>query len=320
MPPLRRRTFLLSTAALPLMPGIAQADAGATFTHGVASGDPDSQSVVIWTRLVPHDAEVESLELMWEVALDNAFTSSVKSGVAICRRENDYCVKLIVDGLEPGGRYYYRFSHGGEVSRIGRTQTLPKSTDRVRIGVANCAKYVGGYYHAYDALAQEDDLDVVIHLGDYIYENGAALPGDSYYPASQATGRQHAPPRHCVSLEDYRTRYAQYRGDEKLLDLHARYPMIVIWDDHDIAKIPKRSDQQGRPIYDAQWRSRFDASLKAWHEWIPSRVLPSEPIYRSFQFGDLVNLLMIDTRVCCKSEVTKTQASLRDPSRHIVGN
>ncbi|QDT78228.1 Alkaline phosphatase D precursor [Gimesia maris] len=291
--------------------------AAPTFTHGVASGDPDRNSVLLWTRLV--SAKTPELELTWELSLDPTFVQILKTGTATTRQEHDFCVKVIADQLVPGTTYYYRFRQGSILSPIGRTQTLPREADHIRIGVANCAKYTGGYYHAYDALAGMDDLNVVIHLGDYIYENGATQPGDSYYPSFQATGRQHNPPHTCVSLQDYRTRYAQYRQDPELLKLHARYPIINIWDDHDIAKIPSRKLPSGEPVYDVAWKHRFNNSLQAWHEWIPSRVKPGEVIYRDFQLGSLVNLMMVDTRVCCKSDVPQTRESLKDLSRHIVG-
>lgn len=288
------------------------------FTHGVASGDPDQESVLLWTRLVPRDRA--TAKVTWEVSRDDRFTTVVASGAAAAAAENDFCVKVVAGGLEAATTYYYRFRCGQLDSGIGRTRTLPRETDHVRIGVANCGKYTGGYYHAYDALAKTDDLDVVIHLGDYIYENGPAKPGSSYYPAFLATGRQHDPPHDCVTLEDYRTRYAQYRGDPDLLRLHARHAMIAIWDDHEIAAIPKKKLPGGLPDYSSNWEEQFRNSLKAWHEWIPTRVKLNDVIYRSYQFGDLVNLLMLDTRVCGKSTVTQTEESLRDPNRHIVGD
>ena len=290
-----------------------------SFTHGIASGDPDQESVLLWTRLVREDST--RAVVRWEVADDSSFATIVARGKGEALPENDYTVKVIAGGLDAGSEYFYRFSYEDTYSLTGRTRTLPRDTDRVRIGVANCSKYTGGYYHAYDALAEHDSLDAIIHVGDYIYENGPALPGGSYYPAFQATGRQHDPPRHCVSLKDYRTRYAQYRSDPDLQKLHARYPMIAIWDDHEIAMNPLKK-APGEP---AQTPEEFEQrkwnSIKAYHEWLPIRVEPFEPIYRSFQFGDIVNLMMLDIRVCCRQgKVTKTLESLQDTSRHIVGH
>ena len=289
----------------------------ASFTHGIASGDPDHKSVVLWTRLVREDSLEASTH--WEIANDSLFVHVVDRGTGKAKAENDYTVKVIAGGLEPGNEYYYRFSFQEITSPVGRTQTLPLDTDRVKLGVANCAKYTGGYFHAYDALAEHDDLNAIVHVGDYIYENGPAVPGGSYYPAYLATGRQHDPPRHCETLSDYRTRYAQYRSDSSLQKLHARYPMINIWDDHEIAMNPmnKRDvPQTPEEVEQRKWNS-----IKAYHEWVPIRPEAFEPIYRSFQFGDLVNLLMVDVRVCCREgEVTKTLASLQDTSRHIVGH
>ena len=291
----------------------------ASFTHGVASGDPDQQSVVLWTRLVPGDS-VDTF-VQWQVATDSAFTHIISSGEGAARKDNDFCVKVIAEGLEAGTTYYYRFVYSETQSRVGRTRTLPAETDQVRLGVANCSKYTGGYYHAYEALSKMNDLDAIIHVGDYIYENGPSVPEGSYWAAYLATGRQHNPPRHCVSLKDYRTRYAQYRSDPALQALHAAHPMINIWDDHEIAMQPLKKTPDGLPQTRKQYEERKYNSIKAYHEWLPIRPEAFEPIYRSFQFGDVVNLMMLDTRVCCRTgEVTKTLESLQDTSRHIVGH
>ena len=285
------------------------------FTHGIASGDPDQNSVVLWTRYVPNNNSL--VRIRYEVALDDKFTSLVTHGTSKASAENDFCIKVIADGLEPGSTYYYRFTDGTIHSQTGRTRTLPRQTDHIKIGVVNCAKYTGGYYHAYDELAKMDDVDVVIHLGDYIYESGATTPKDSYYAAYQKTGRQHDPQHQCITLEDYRTRYAQYRADTSLQKLHANFPMIPIWDDHEIAMKQGKPDK--KELVEA-WQKRKDNSIIAYHEWLPLRPDAFENIYRSFQFGDLVNLMMLDTRVCCRSKVTKTEASLMDTTRHIIGN
>lgn len=290
----------------------------AIFTHGIASGDPDQTSVVLWTRLVASDSSAISVN--WEVAIDSAFSQVTRSGQAWAKPESGFCVKLIADGLETGTSYFYRFTHQDITSPIGKTKTLPTDIDRVKIGVVNCAKYTGGYYHAYEALAKMDDIDAVIHLGDYIYENGPAVEGSSYWPAYLATGRQHDPPYECLSLKDYRTRYAQYRADPALRELHAQFPMIPIWDDHEIAMKPLKKLEDGSLGYNGDWEGRKNNSIQAYHEWLPIRVKSTEPIYRSFQFGKLVNLMMLDTRVCCKDSVPKTLESLQDTSRHIVGN
>ena len=310
---------VLVSAAFFVLGDFSSSTSDAAFTHGIASGDPDHESVLLWTRLVREDSA--DTFVRWEVAKDSMFADVVDWGEGEVKGENDYCVKVIADGLKPGQEYYYRFVYQDIVSPTGRTQTLPVETNRVKLGVANCAKYTGGYFHAYDALAEHDSLNAIVHVGDYIYENGAAAPGGSYYPAFLATGRQHDPPRHCETLKDYRTRYAQYRSDPSLQKLHARYPMINIWDDHEIAMNPMKNRSSGIPQTQEEFEQRKWNSIKAYHEWVPIRVEPFEPIYRSFQFGDLVNLMMVDVRVCCRQgEVTKTLASLQDTSRHIVGH
>ena len=288
------------------------------FPHGIASGDPSTTEVVLWTRL--NSLDPSNMEVKWEVSSNDDFSDIISSGSESAKEENDYCVKVITDQLKPGTHYYYRFIHEGSYSTIGRTKTLPENTDRIKIGVINCAKYTGGYYHAFDALSKMDDLDVIIHLGDYIYESGAAVEGESYWPSVQATGRQHDPLHECLSLEDYRTRYAQYHMDTVLQNLHAKFPMIVIWDDHEIAMKPLKKLKDGTMEYGGDWQGRLNNSIKAYHEWLPLRPEPFDDIYRSFQFGDLVNLMMLDARVCCKDDVDKTIESLADTSRHIVGN
>lgn len=288
------------------------------FLHGIASGDPSTSEVVLWTRLTSPDES--RMDVKWEISSKEDFSHVVNSGSESAKEENDYCVKIVANQLKPGTYYYYRFIHEGNSSTVGRTKTLPENTDRIKIGVINCAKYTGGYYHAFDALSKMDDIDVVIHLGDYIYESGAAVKGDSYWPSVQATGRQHDPLHECMSLEDYRTRYAQYHTDTVLQNLHAKFPMIVIWDDHEIAMKPLKKKEDGTMQYNGDWQGRLNNSIKAYHEWLPLRPEPFEKIYRSFQFGDLVNLMMLDARVCCKDEVNKKIESLADTSRHIVGN
>lgn len=316
MSSLKAYQIFLLLFGLALLPTHAVAQAF-VFTHGVASGDPDASSVVLWARFV---TEGQDAAVTWEVSEDSSFTAIVAYGTALARQQHDFCVKVIAGGLQPGQTYYYRFVHGAQVSQTGRTRTLPANPERVKIGVANCAKYTGGYYHAYDALAEMDDLDVVIHLGDYIYENGPSIPESSYWPAYVATGRQHDPPRHALTLDEYRTRYAQYRSDPDLQKLHATHPMINIWDDHEIAAEPRTELPDGRLLSPAAWEARKNHSIQAYHEWLPIRVDAFDPIYRAFQFGDLVNLMMLDTRVCCRSEVFKTEASLQDTSRHIIGH
>ena len=214
------------------------------FPHGIASGDPSKTEVVLWTRLTTSDQS--NLEVKWEMSSNEDFSSIVNSGSEMASKENDYCVKIIADQLKSNTYYYYRFSYADNQSRVGRTKTLPEVTNRIKIGVINCAKYTGGYYHAFDALSKMDDIDVVIHLGHYIYESGAAEEGDSYWPSVQATGRQHDPLHKCLSLENYRTRYSQYHLDTVLQNLHAKFPMIIIWDDHEIAMKPLKNSKMVR--------------------------------------------------------------------------
>ena len=274
-----------NTFALPRIPPMG------AFTHGVASGDPGKNRVILWTRYLPQDSS--STPLTYELALKEDFSTILLKGETTTLPDHGFCVKVDVNGLKPGTTYYYRFSDGTIYSSIGRTKTLPEKADRIRIGVVNCAKYTGGYYHAYEALSHMEDIDVVIHLGDYIYEGGITTPKDSYYSSFLKTGRQHFPPHECLTLEDYRNRYAQYRSDPALQKLHAQFPMIAIWDDHEIAMKKHKKNKKGKKVPNASWEERRDHSIIAYHEWLPLRPDPFSEIYRSFQFGDLANLLML---------------------------
>lgn len=288
------------------------------FTHGVASGDPGLNSVVIWTRILPADSA--RVRFVWRLSTDPAFKTWLKKGAAYAGPESDWCFTQKVSQLNPGTTYYYRFEYSGDTSVIGRTRTLPENPDQIRIGVVNCAKYTGGYYNAYHALAAMDDIDVVIHLGDYIYESGATTESSSYWPMLQATGRQHDPVYRLRSLNDYRRRYRQYHADTALQQLHASFPMINIWDDHDIPIKPLKKDVNGLPETEATFLERRRNAVQVAHEWLPLTPGLGDQLYRSFPFGEVAHLLMVDPRVCCRDQAAKSKAELiANPNRRNIG-
>ncbi|MDX3904523.1 MAG: alkaline phosphatase D family protein [Pigmentiphaga sp.] len=271
-----------------------------SFTHGVASGDPLADRVVIWTRAVP--AEGTSAEITWEMATDDGFRNVVKSGSASTSADQDYTVKVDVTGLAAGNWYWYRFKHEDETSPVGRTRTLPAgAVERVRLAVFSCSNFPAGYFHVYAEAAKRGDLDAAIHLGDYIYEYGR----EGYASGqAQAMGRESDPVHEIVALADYRQRYAQYRSDPDLQALHAALPFIAVWDDHEITNDTWQDGAENhQPETEGDFGLRKAAAVRAYHEWLPTR--PQSPlnvIYRSFDFGDLLSLHMLDTRVLARAQ------------------
>lgn len=282
-------------------PGVA-----VVFSHGVASGDPLSDRVILWTRVLAQDAtDGRDLPVTWEVASDAAFATLVASGGATARASSDFCVKVDAAGLQPGTRYWYRFKAYGAVSPPGRTKTLPVGdVARVKLAVFSCANYPTGYFNVYaEAVKRADaeEYDVALHLGDYLYEYG---PGQYASGNAQALGRVVEPQQELVALADYRRRHAQYRADADLQLLHARLPMIAVWDDHEIANDAWQGGAQNhQPATEGDFAARRAAAVQAWHEWLPVRD-GADPltIHRGFDFGSLMALHMLDTRVIARDE------------------
>jgi len=267
----------------------------ALFRHGVASGDPLSTAVIIWSRVTP--PQRGALAVKWEVSTEPDLVEIVACGTAMAEESSDYTIKVDVTGLHPYTDYYYRFETLSTKSRIGHTKTLPAGdpTRHVRIGVCSCAKYTSGYFNAYARMAERADLDFVVHLGDYIYEVGT---DDGKAPGPRI-GRVMDPPHECRTLSDYRRRYAHYRLDPDLQQLHAHHALIATVDDHEICFDSWRG---GSPRHRAngpgEWEERQAAALRAWREWLPVRVQASHPerIYRAFSVGDLADLIVLDGR------------------------
>lgn len=304
------KNFLLSRSrswgsVLALLAGAAAClptTAATRFLHGVASGDPASDSVVLWTRATPDTAG--PVTVSWSISTSSAFDTNLLTGTFTTDAERDYTVKVIPTGLVPGTVYHYRFSAdaGAVVSESGRTKTLPTGdVSRVRLAVFSCANITADPFDAYLKAARIGDYDALLHVGDYIYEYGRGG-----YPQAEtfAESEGFQPDRECVTLEDYRLRYAQYHRAPKLQAARATAPFIVIWDDHETANDAYATGAENHtPATEGSWTNRVTAALRAYYEWQPIR----EPqggdrrkAYRSFDFGNLLSLHMLETRLTAR--------------------
>ncbi|MDQ3610555.1 MAG: alkaline phosphatase D family protein [Actinomycetota bacterium] len=262
------------------------------FAHGVASGDPLGERVVIWTRVTTAEPDAQ---VRWTVARDEGLDDVVATGRTVTDGERDFTVKIDVDGLRPATTYFYAFEALGAGSPVGRTRTAAWGpTEHLRLAFTSCAKFVDGYFNVYARMA-EREVDLVVHLGDYFYEYGQdeRSPGPSI-------GRAHIPSHPCKTLDDYRTRYALHRLDDDCRRLHQRHPIVHVFDDHEFADNRWREGAgKHDPEVDGPWERRAADALRAWYEWLPVRMTdPDDParIYRRLPLGDLVDLVMIDCR------------------------
>lgn len=276
--------------------------ASEAFKHGVASGDPLADRVILWTRVSP--AAPGNFMVGWELSSDANFGIILGSGTVTTGPAQDYTVKVDATGLQPSSTYYYRFSHGAERSPSGRTKTLPVGgVSQVKLAVLSCANFPAGYFNVYADVAKRGDIDAALHLGDYIYEYG--LLGYASQTAF-VIDRESDPRQEILTLADYRRRHAQYKTDLDLRALHAAVPLIAVWDDHDVAD---NAWSAGAANHDASSEGSFAdrraAAVQAWQEWLPIRVPDAAnplKIYRSFDFGTLASLHMLDTRLIGRDE------------------
>jgi alkaline phosphatase D len=283
------------------------------FQHGVASGDPLTDSVILWTR-VTDPAASGSVEAFLEVALDPEFEHRVVATPVVAEADRDHTIKVDVEGLEPGTTYYYRFFALGRESTTGRTRTAPEGAiDRLRFVFCSCSSLAHGWFHAYRRISERADLDFVIHLGDYIYEHGVGSYGDV---------RRYEPEHDIVSLEDYRTRYRQYRRDPDLQAVHQQHPFIPVWDDHESADNSWRDGANNHDESQGDWETRKQTSIRVYMEWLPIREGAEGVIYRQLSFGDLVDLVMLDTRLVGRDEQVgnvNDSDAIEDPERSLLG-
>ncbi|HCH3498039.1 TPA: alkaline phosphatase D family protein [Vibrio parahaemolyticus] len=289
-----------------------------SFEHGVASGDPTQTQVIIWTRVTTAASYVD---VSWQVASDMEFSNVVQSGVFTTDTGRDFTVKVDVQNLNANSQYYYRFMVGEMMSEVGQTQTLPEDgVEKASMAVVSCANYPAGYFHVYrEILNQHEQLpfDVVLHLGDYIYEYGA---GGYASEDAAALGREPSKGTECITLDDYRKRYAQYRQDADLQALHAKLPMIAVWDDHELANDTWKNGAENHQDDEGSFIDRRAAAAAAWTEWLPVRenTFSNMLIYRQFSFGNLVNLMMLDTRLVGRDKPLD-YFSLNAPTMEAIG-
>ncbi|WP_179009634.1 alkaline phosphatase D family protein [Winogradskyella forsetii] len=273
------------------------------FYYGVASGDPLQDAVIIWTKIEPKN-ELAEEKVTWQMSKDSLFNSIDKSGIAKTDASKGYTIKVDVTNLSAGTYYYYRFIRENDTSLVGRTRTAPKNAQQLKFAVASCANYVWGYFNAYGRMAEEDDLNAIIFLGDYIYEYGARKPEHII------DNRNHIPINEIVTLEDYRTRYAQYHLDDDLMQAHLKHPFIPVWDDHEVANNAYMSGAQNHSDDEGSYETRKAAAMQAYYEWLPIR--ESENHYRSFNFGNLADLMMLDERLAGRTK----QLGYNDPEKN----
>jgi alkaline phosphatase D len=268
------------------------------FALGVASGDVDSTSVVLWTRLAPMPLEphggmtLEPVAVRWELAEDEAMRKVAASGTSTATPQLGHAVHVEVSGLQPDRWYWYRFHAGDATSPVGRTRTLPAAdapVDRLRFAFVSCQHYETGLYNAYQHMADQD-IDLVVHLGDYIYE-GAGRDGRVRKHVGNET----------QSLTDYRVRLSQYRADPLLHTMHARCPWFVTWDDHEFDNNYAADVSEEPDVDPIDFLVRRANAYQAYYEMMPLRAtsLPTGPhmrLYRRAAFGQLASLLLLDTR------------------------
>ncbi len=343
---LSRRRALCLAGAMTAAPALAAANSSGgpelqslRFDHGVASGDPLQDRVVLWTRISGADRPVT---VEWQIARDDGFRDVVGQGRAVAEAHRDFTVKVDATGLMPGTAYWYRFRTKGIPSPVGRTQTLADNADKVVLAMVCCSLHSNGYFNGYRAVADMAEVDAVVHLGDYIYEYGAGLT-DYGMGNGRTLGRIPEPQHDTVSLDDYRRRHAQYKRDEDLQAAHARAPWICVFDDHEICDNPWKGGAANHHPDEGSWAARKAAAIRAYREWMPIRdpsgplsETQAETVYRSFRFGGLAELIMVETRLLARSrqldyrhdvpldsegqpDFGAFRAKLNDPARELFG-
>ena len=319
-----------TTAALAVVPLVVDATPP-VFQHGVASGDPLADRVILWTRVTPVGPKpVVPVNVV--VATDPGLRNIVQRAASITSAARDFTVKIDLLGLRPNTTYYYQFTAGGSSSPVGRTKTLPVGpVDRLRLAVVSCSNHAYGYFNAYGRIAARADLDLVVHLGDYLYEYGANAYGSARTPE---------PATEMVTLADYRARHAQYKRDADAQAMHRQHPFVAIWDDHEITNDTWAGGAQNHTeATEGLFAQRVAVGLQAYYEWMPVRVggqganaADLRQNQRGFRYGDLVELLMLEERLSARSKqlgpnvatplgagFTQTGA-YADPARTLLGS
>ncbi|MFA3874420.1 alkaline phosphatase [Streptomyces sp. MMCC 100] len=326
-----RRTVVKAAAAgavlaAPLAAALPAGAAGAApaFLHGVASGDPLPDGVLLWTRVTPTPEAIPGsgagpdTEVNWVLAMDKALTNIVAKGSVTATAASDHTVKADVRGLAPATDYWFRFSAGPTDSPVARTRTAPAHDAAVpglRFGVVSCANWEAGYFSSYRHLAARGDLDAWLHLGDYIYEYGTGE-----YGTRDTVVRPHAPAHEILTLADYRTRHGRYKTDPDLQALHATAPVVAIWDDHEIANDTWSGGAENHTEgAEGSWAARQSAAKRAYFEWMPVRPAIAGTTYRRLRFGKLVDLSLLDLRSFRSQQVALGNGEVDDPDRTVTG-
>ena len=327
---LDRRAFITASAAgllLPARPALAGLWADKGFTHGVASGDPGPGSIKLWTRYVAAGGGEAVLKVA--VASDPGMRRVIAKGEALAAPATWGTAQTRITGLPQKGWVYYRFTApDGSQSPIGRTRTLPAGDlARANIAVFSCSNKPFGWFNAYAHAAARTDLDFVVHVGDYIYEYArGTYPSD----AEALAGRTIEPANEIIALDDYRQRYASYRVDPGLQELHRLYPMIAIWDDHELANDTWKNGAQNHQQNEGDWAVRKAAATKAHGEWLPG----PDRMYQRYDIGNLISLVTLDTRATGRDQQLDIGAAMKgglaglkafrdgplnDPARQLLG-
>lgn len=285
------------------LPGWAEPLTLRGFTHGVASGEPASDAMLLWTRFVAE----QDVTLRVEVATDTGFSRIVAAGEALADPARDHTARLTVRGLQPSRWYYYRFvAPDGRISPVGRTRTLPvDEVSRFGLALFSCSSLPFGWFNAYAHACERSDLDLIVHVGDYLYEH----PRGTYPDLRDALpGRVVEPANELLTLTDYRLRYACYRLDPDLQRLHQSYPTITQWDDHEIANDAWRDGAENhQSASEGEWTTRRDAALQAYRDWMPV----SESPWVRYDIGSLASLYKLETRLSGRSGPLDLEAALR---------
>ncbi|MEM8981643.1 MAG: alkaline phosphatase D family protein [Pseudomonadota bacterium] len=304
------RRHLAALAGLGASSSVLSAPGAPSFAHGVASGDPLADRVVLWSRVSGYSAPVA---VTVTVARDASLRDVVRRYETTTDASRDYTVKIDAIGLEPGQRYYYGFATADARSATGRTKTLSiDDAPTVKLAVVSCANYPAGFFNVYRTIGNDNSLDAIVHLGDYLYE----YPADGYASSRAAQfGRLSAPLQEVVALADYRQRHAQYKRDPDLQYAHAQLPFIAIWDDHEITNDAWTDGAQNHQPAEGDYGARRRAAIQVYREWMPIR--DDGPAYRRFDFGKTATLAMLETRLAARSEPLSYSVDL-DPLRRVV--
>lgn len=312
--------FSIATFVYTQVPNISLEPCMHPFYHGVASGDPLSDRVIIWTRITPDSTQTGAIPVSWRVATDTAMTNIVQSGSLLTDAAVDYTVKVDVTGLQPNSYYFYDFSSNGNRSIRGRTKTATISNeDSLRFAIVSCANYEAGFFNVYRVIKERNDVDAVICLGDYIYE----YESGGYSPNPNAN-RTWQPANEILSLSDYRTRYSVYHLDEDLRRCHQQYPFICVWDDHESANDAWMNGAENHDqLAEGAWSQRKAYAQQAYFEWLPIRVTgTNDPyqIFRNIKYGNLLELVMLDTRLHGRDlQAGTTGSTVTDVNRQLLG-